>query len=78
MQNSEDNTKPAPQIATAQDFLYIPDWSTALVTAASMNETAESIPIIQRVNIKSPRVPEYPLSTAAAGMAIKIKPTELD
>jgi len=49
-----------------------------LVTAALMKKTAESIPIIQRVNMRRARVPVYPLSTAAAGMAIKIKPTELD
>ena len=49
-----------------------------LVTSASIKATAESIPINQSVNMNRARVPELPLSTAAAGIAIKTKPTELD
>ena len=44
----------------------------------STNPTDESIPESHRVNISNPRVPECPLSTAAAGIAMKINPTELD
>jgi len=69
---------PSVTVPRADCHLLQPVASITFVTNPSTNPTAESIPEIHNVNIRSPRVPPFPLSTAAAGIAMKIKPTELD
>lgn len=76
-QKNVDKMIPTTHTIDADCHLLQPVASITLVTAPSTNPTAESIPEIQRVNMSKPRVPAFPLSTAAAGIAINIKPTEL-
>lgn len=69
---------PSVTVPRAAFHLLHPVASMMFVTNPSTNPTAESIPEIHKVNIKSPNIPAYPLYTAAAGRAMKINPTELD
>ena len=69
---------PSVTVLTAACHLLQPVASIIFVTKPSTNPTAESIPVNHIVNIKSPSVPEFLLCTAAAGIAMKINPTELD